>query len=197
METDRLEQQLKFLVEADKMKTVLRQTLLADGSRRENDAEHSWHLALCAMVLFEYAYCDEVDLFRVLQMGLVHDMIEIYAGDTFCYDYEAMLGKEEREKASADKLFALLPYDQGVYYRSLWEEFDEMETPDAKYAASIDRLQPILNNFLTGGHTWKLSGATSEDVYKRMAMIKQGAPQLWSVVEYIVNESIKRGYLER
>lgn len=196
MDRERLRKQMEFLAEADKLKTILRQTLLADGSRRENDAEHSWHFALSGMVLFEYAYSDEVDLCRVLQMALLHDMVEIYAGDTFCYDTEANKDKEDRERAAADRLFSMLPKEQGALYRGLWEEFDAMETPDAKYAAAMDRIQPLINNYLTKGHTWKLGNVTSADVYKRMDMIRFGTPELWPAVEYIVNDSIRQGFLK-
>ena len=140
MEETRLQKQLRFLVEVDQMKNVLRQTLLVDKSRRENDAEHSWHFALMAMLLSEYADGSKVDFYRVLRMALVHDLIEVYAGDTFAYDKKGNEDKEEREKKAADKLFGMLPEDQGKEIRDLWEEFDQMETPDAQYAASIDRL---------------------------------------------------------
>lgn len=197
MHNNRFEQQLAFLTEADKMKNVLRQTLIADGSRQETDAEHSWHFALMAMVLYEYCDCPHVNLNRVLKMALVHDLVEIYAGDTFAYDEQGNRDKAEREAKAADKLFGLLPEDQGVEYRKLWEEFDSMETPDALYAASIDRLQPLINNLLTQGHTWKLGHVTSAQVYERMAPIRQGAPELWRFVEYVVNDSIEKGYLEK
>ncbi len=195
MDRQRIAGQVRFLMEADKLKTVLRQTLLADGSRRENDAEHSWHFALYAMVLYEYADTGKVDLFRVLQMALVHDMVEIYAGDTFCYDTAGAADKHERETAAADRLFAILPPDQRDYYKELWREFESMETPDSRYAAAIDRIQPLLNNYLTNGHTWKLGDIHSRHVYGRMAPIRSGAPGLWAVVEHIVEDSIRKGYL--
>jgi len=155
MDSKRMEGQLRFLIEIDKMKSVLRQTLLADGSHRENDAEHSWHLALYAMILQEYA-AGEIDIDRVVQMVLVHDLVEIYAGDTFCYDAAANTDKAERENAAAEKLFSLLEPEQGAYYEALWREFDAEETDDSKYAAAMDRIQPLMNNYMTGGHTWHL-----------------------------------------
>lgn len=197
MEESRIEKQLRFLVEVDKLKNVLRQTLLIDKSRRENDAEHSWHFALMAMMLQEYAGSTEVDITRVLKMALIHDLIEIYAGDTFAYDDQGNYDKEARERASADKLFAIPPEDQGRELRALWEEFDRMETPDAKYAASIDRLQPLIHNYYTEGHTWKIGPVTSDKVYKRMAPIREGMPGLWPVVEHIIEDSIQKGYLTR
>lgn len=195
METSRFEQQMRFLVEIDQMKNVLRQTLLADGSRRESDAEHSWHLAMYAMLLSEYAP-EPVDVSRVIRMVLVHDLIEIYAGDTFCYDKEGNRDKAAREAAAADRLYALLPADQAGEYRALWEEFDRMDTPDSRFAAALDRVQPIINNYLTEGHTWKLGHVTSAQVYERMAPVKNGLPEAWKVVEWIINTSIEKGFLQ-
>lgn len=195
MEKSRLEQQMHFLIEIDQMKNVLRQTLLADGSRRESDAEHSWHLAMYAMLLAEYAP-EPIDVNRVIQMVLVHDLIEIYAGDTFCYDLKGNQDKAEREEAAADKLYALLPADQAAEYRALWEEFDRMDTADSRFAAALDRLQPILNNYLTKGHTWKLGNVKSAQVYERMAPIKNGLPEAWPIVEWIIKESIEQGFLQ-
>lgn len=193
---ERLTKQIDFLIEIDRMKNVLRQTLLADGSRRENDAEHSWHFAIMALILQEYAYSPEVDISRVLKMALVHDLIEVYAGDTFCYDDAGNATKEAREKEAADKLFGKLPAEQGAEIRTLWEEFDAMETPDAKYAASIDRLQPLINNYLTQGHTWKKGNVTSDKVYKRMEPIRTGMPQVWEAVEFMITDSIRQGFLK-
>ena len=195
METSRFEQQMRFLVEIDQMKNVLRQTLLADGSHRESDAEHSWHLAMYAMLLSEYAP-EPVDVSRVIRMVLVHDLIEIYAGDTFCYDKEGNRDKAAREAAAADQLYALLPADQAGEYRALWEEFDRMDTPDSRFAAALDRVQPIINNYLTEGHTWKLGHVTSAQVYERMAPVKNGLPEAWKVVEWIINTSIEKGFLQ-
>ncbi len=191
---ERFKQQLQFLKEIDGMKNVLRQTMLVDYSRRENDAEHSWHFAVTAMILAEYAD-KEVDLFRVLKMALVHDLVEVYAGDTFAYDEKGNEGKEEREKVAADKIFGLLPEDQGRELRSLWEEFDAMETRDALYAACIDRLQPFINNYYTQGHTWRRGKVKPKQIYKRMEPVKRGAPELWDFIEFVINDSIKKGYL--
>ncbi len=192
---NRLQQQLAFLVEIDRMKNVMRQTLLADSSRRESDAEHSFSLAMFAMLLAEHAE-EEIDISRVIRMVLVHDLIEIYAGDTFCYDQKGNEDKEAREKEAADKLYAMLPEDQAAEYRALWEEFDRMDTPDSRYAAALDRIQPMLNNYLTNGHTWKLGNVTSEQVYKRMEPIRNGLPKAWPIVEWIINTSIEKGFLQ-
>ena len=190
MNNDRFEKQLQFLIEVDKMKNVLRQTLLADKSRQETDAEHSWHFALMAMTFYEYAYSPDIDILKVLKMALVHDLVEVYAGDTFAYDEEGNKDKQDRENKAADKLFCLLPQDQAMEYRALWEEFDAMETPDSIYAAAIDRLQPFINNSVTQGHTWKLYGVSKENVYKRMEMVKKGIPALWDFVEAVIDDSI-------
>ncbi len=196
MMSDRFEGQIKFLIEADKMKNVQRQTLLADGSRRETDAEHSWHFALMAMTLIEYAENREsIDIDRVMRMALVHDMVEVYAGDTFCYDEQAKLDKAQREKDAADKLFALLPAEQAAEYRGLWEEFDSEETPDAVYAAAIDRLQPLINNHLTEGHTWKKGNVKAKQVYDRMAIIKKASPKLYEFAVQLIKANIEKGNL--
>lgn len=191
----KIAQQLEFLAEIDKMKQVLRQTLLMDGSRRENDAEHSWHLATMALVLREYA-APEVDLFRVLQMALVHDLIEIYAGDTFAFDDAANQDKEAREQAAADRLFGMLPTPQGAELRALWEEFDAMETPDAGFAAACDRLQPFFHNTRTQGHTWQLGPVTRAQVYRRMDPVRWAMPALWPFVEEQVALALSQGQLK-
>ena len=193
---EKLKRQLQFLSEADKMKSVLRQTLLSDKSREETDAEHSWHFALMAMTLFEYVGFDGVDINRVIKMALVHDLIEIYAGDTFAYDIKGNESKERREKEAADKLFSLLTNEQAEEFRSLWEEFDNMDTPDALYASAVDRLQPFLNNYLTEGHTWLKHGVSVDQVYKRMAPVKTALPQLWDFVEYVIRDSCEKGYIK-
>lgn len=197
MDVNRLEQQMRFLVEVDKMKSVYRRTILIDKTRRESDAEHSWHFALMAMLLAEYADPEKVDCARVIRMALVHDLIEIYAGDTFAYDVQGNQDKRQRETEAADKLFALLPEDQAAEIRALWEEFDAMETPDAQYAAAIDRLQPFLNNYLTQGHTWGLGGVKSAQVYERMDPIRVVLPEVWPFVDKMIQESIEKGYLEK
>jgi putative hydrolase of HD superfamily len=193
---DRLHRQIQFLSEADKMKSVYRQTMLADKSREETDAEHSWHFALMALTLFEHAGIGGVDINRVVRMALVHDLVEIYAGDTFAYDAKGYESKDRREKEAANKLFALLPNEQAAEYRALWEEFDAMETPDAKYAAAVDRLQPFLNNYLTDGHTWVKHGVSAEQVYQRMNPVKTALPALWEFVETVIRESCEKGYIK-
>lgn len=191
----RLDQQLRFTAEIDKMTSILRRTMLVDGSRRENDAEHSWHIALMALLFEEYA-TEPVNISRAVKMCLVHDLIEIYAGDTFAYDVAGNADKAEREAAAADKLFAQLPSEQGSEIRSLWEEFDAMQTPDAKYAACMDRLQPFLHNTLTSGHTWVESGTARPSVEKRMAIIKDFMPEVYKWVEKNLDNALAKGWLK-
>lgn len=169
--------------------------MLIDGSRRENDAEHSWHIAVMALLFSEYAV-EPVDVARATKMCVVHDLIEIYAGDTFAYDLEANKGKAEREAAAADKLFAQLPPEQGAEIRSLWEEFDAMNTPDSKYAACMDRLQPFLHNTLTEGHTWRESSTNRAVVEQRMAVIKEFMPEVYKWVAANLDAAIQKGWLK-
>ncbi len=193
--TERLDQQLLFTAEIDKMTSVLRRTVLLDKSRRENDAEHSWHIAVMAQLFSEYAL-RPVDIGRVVKMCVVHDLVEIYAGDTFAYDVAGNAGKKEREDRAADRLFAQLPKDQGDNIRALWEEFDAMETDDAKYAACMDRLQPILHNTLTEGHTWVESGSNRAAVEKRMAPVREFMPKVYEWIDANIDHAIAIGWLK-
>ncbi|MGV0025130.1 HD domain-containing protein [Phormidesmis priestleyi] len=190
----RLHDQLQFIVEIDKLKHVLRQTVLMNKSRRENDAEHSWHLAMMAIVLSEYA-AQEVDLVRVLKMVLIHDLVEIDAGDTFCYDEQGAETQADRERQAADRIFGLLPSDQTGELRSLWEEFEAKRTSDACFAAALDRIQPVLHNYYTQGGTWKKAGVTVDKVRKRIAPIAQGAPILAQFVDELIQDAVEKGYL--
>ena len=191
----RLKQQIDFLMEIDKLKHVYRQNLVANGSRRENDVEHSWHLGVMAVILQEYA-AEPVDMAKVMKMVLLHDLVEIDAGDTFAYDPEAGLDKEERETAAADRLYGMLPSDQGQELRTLWDEFEARETPEAKFAACLDRLQPLLNNDHTAGGTWQTHGVSSGQVRKRMEPVGEGAPCLGDLVERLIQEAIAQGILQ-
>lgn len=193
---NKLKKQLEFAVEIDKMKTILRRSAIISEPRRENNAEHSWHFATMAMLLYEYADTDNVDLTRVLKMALIHDLVEIYAGDTFAFDKQANLDKEEREQEAADKIFGMLPEEQGKEYRALWEEFDAIESPDSLYAAAIDRLQPFLLNHNTEGHTWKLGNVTKQQVYDRIGPVKNALPALREFVENVIDDAIKKGYIK-
>ena len=178
MMTDRLHSQLAFLAELDKLKLVQRRTSVMGESRLENTAEHSWHLAVMAPVLAEYAP-EDVDVERAMCMALVHDIVEIDAGDTFAFDPGAHADKEDRERAAADRLFGLLPDDQRAHYRALWEEFEARETPEALFANALDRFQGLLQNVHNDGGTWKKYGVTREKILERMEPIREGAPALW------------------
>ncbi|MBQ4626565.1 MAG: HD domain-containing protein [Clostridia bacterium] len=195
MKSDKIKNQIAFIIEIDEMKRILRMNLHADGSRRENDAEHSWHLAVMAMLLEEYC-ADKVDVARVIKIALVHDLVEVYAGDTFAYDAKGYEDKEEREKQSADKLFGMLEPEQGAYFRALWDEFEAKETPESRYANAVDRLQPLLLNYLTDGHTWKLGDVHAPQILKRMDIIRTATPELWHIVEGIIETSIEKGILK-
>ena len=192
--TSRAERQLAFLLNADRLKGVLRQTPLCDGSRRENSAEHSWHLALMAEVLAEHAEGD-VDVARVVRMLLVHDLVEIDAGDTFAYDVTANVDREARERRAADRIFGLLPPEQGREMRALWDEFEERATPDARFAVALDRLQPLLNNHHSKGGSWRTHGISRSQVLRRMAPIHDALPALWPLVESIVVENCALGHI--
>lgn len=192
--TSRLAQQIQFILEIDKLKGILRQTLLIDESRRENSAEHSWHLAIMAILLAEYAP-ETVDVLRVIKMLLVHDLVEIDAGDTFCYDVQGNQDKAAREAQAADRLFGLLPADQEAELRSLWLEFEARETPAARFAAALDRIQPFLHNRETRGGTWQLHSITSDRVLQRMAPVKDGTPELWPFIQRAIEDCIAAGYL--
>jgi putative hydrolase of HD superfamily len=193
-DTDRLSRQLAFSLELDKLKTILRQTLLTDGSRRENDAEHSWHVAMMAVLLAEYAP-EGADPLRASRMLLFHDVVEIDAGDTFIHDDKGNADKAAREQAAADRLYGLLPADQEAELRALWQEYEDRATPTAKFADALDRLQPIMNNFATEGGTWKPNHVTADKVLKLVARIQAGAPALGTYAENLVHEAVKRGYL--
>jgi putative hydrolase of HD superfamily len=193
---DKLKKQLAFIVEIDKMKSVYRLSLLMDKSRRETDAEHSWHFAMAAMIFAEYAD-ESVDINRVIKLALVHDLVEIYAGDTPAYDVQGYADKPQRETAAADKLFSILPEGQAQELHSLWREFEEMETPDAKYAAALDRFMPLLGNYMTDGHTWAQNHVHEEQIYKRMAIIETAIPKLWPYVRQVIRESVEKGHVIR
>ncbi len=185
---------LKFTAEIDKMTSVFRRTMLIDKSRRENDAEHSWHIAVMA-ILFEKFAPAGTDISRAVKMCVVHDLIEIYAGDTFAYDINGNKSKAEREAKAADKLFGMLPEDVGKEIRLLWEEFDRMETPDAKYAACMDRIQPYLHNTLTDGHTWVEGKVSKTQVLERSGVIEETLPEVWDWVLKNVENGVKKGWI--
>ena len=192
----RLKQQLDFIMEIDKLKGIYRQTYLLDASRKENDAEHSWHLAAMALLLAEYAP-EKLDLLKVLKMVILHDLVEIDAGDSFCYDDAAICDKAEREEAAAARLFALLPSDQEEEFRGFWQEFEKRSSPEARFAASLDRLQPLMHNYHTRGKSWQEHGVTKDKVIQRNSYIREGSPKLWEYGESLIDKAVDRGYLQR
>jgi putative hydrolase of HD superfamily len=194
--SERLLRQIEFVVEIDRLKAVERRTTLVDRSRQENSAEHSWHIALMAVLLAEHAR-DDVDLLRVVKMLLVHDLVEIDAGDTFCYDPAANEDKDERERRAAERLFALPPADQGAELLALWEEFEARETPEARFAAALDRLQPMLQNLHSEGASWRRHGIRKHQVLDRNRPIDDGSPTLWDYISRRLEEAAERGILER
>ncbi len=194
MTRDRLDDQLRFTLEIDRLKGVLRRTYLLDGTRRENSAEHSWHVAVMAAVLAEHAN-EAVDVGRVVRMLLVHDVVEVDAGDTFVYDREAARSKAERERRAADRIFGLLPPDQRAEMRALWEEFEAAETADARFAAALDRMMPVLHNIHTEGRAWRENGVTAEMVIGRNSRIAEGSRVLWERVRALIGKAVERGHL--
>jgi len=192
---DRFRQQIEFILEVDKLKNVLRKTILMDRSRRENSAEHSWHIALTVLILSEYVKDSAVDLFRVMKILLVHDLIEIDAGDTYCYDDQGRKDQARREKKAADRIFNLLPADQAMTLRELWDEFEERKTAESRFANALDRLQPFLHNYFTEGQTWQENNIKSAQVKARMQPVDDGAPILWNYVNSLINDGVKKGFL--
>ncbi|GLW08914.1 hydrolase [Microtetraspora sp. NBRC 13810] len=191
---DRLHAQIEFALEIDKLKRVIRRNTLMDGSRRENDAEHSWYIGMLAMVMGEYAP-PGTDLDRVTAMLLVHDIVEIDAGDTFIYDSAAVAAQPELERKAAERIFGLLPADQAGRLRELWEEFEERRTPEARFAKALDRLAPILANHRTEGGTWSLYKVTAEQVRKNVKIIEDGSPALGRYAAELIELSVSRGHL--
>lgn len=190
---ERLRKQFTFLIEVDQLKAILRQSPLAAVQRRENDAEHSWHLAMMVVLLAEYS--DEpIDVGHTVQLVIIHDLIEIYAGDTPLYDGAAGVDQQEREVAAADELFALLPDDQARRVRALWDEFEARGTPEARFAKAMDRLQPLLLNWMARGGTWRTPGVTADDVRSRKAVIGDASHALWEAGRRLIDEGEKRGW---
>lgn len=190
----RLQQQLAFILEADRLKQVIRRSYLVDASRLENSAEHSWHLALMALVLQEHAN-EEVSLLRVLQMVVIHDLVEIDCGDTYLFDDAAQAGKLAREELAAARLFGLLPPDQAAEFYALWQEFEARETADARFANALDRLIPLLHNYHSRGRSWQEHGIRSQQVRDRLASIDSGSVELWSYAEALIEAAVAEGIL--
>lgn len=189
---ERLEKQKEFILEVDKAKNIFRHTHLSNNGRRENDAEHSWHMALMAFVLQEHAN-EELDMIRVLKMILIHDLVEIDAGDTYAYDDAGNETKRAREEVAADRIFGLLPSDQEQDFRALWEEFEENKTPEAMYAHVMDNFQPLSLNDSNGGGDWKVNGIKKAQVLKRNEKTAEGSKAIWECMEAMINKNVEAG----
>lgn len=190
---DRLKAQMDFLLEMDKSKLIGRQTYLANGERKENDAEHAWHLALMCLLLSEHAN-EKIDRLHTVTMVLIHDLVEIDAGDTYAYDEKGNEDKKQRERKAADRIFSMLPKDQGDYLRAVWEEFEEGDTPEARFARCIDRVQPTMLNSASGGRSWREHKVEASKVFKRNALSEEGSKTLWDyAVENYIEPNIKKG----
>lgn len=192
---DRLKKQLDFALEMDKQKGIGRQTYILNALRKENDAEHGWHLALMTLLLSEYSN-EKIDVLRTVAMVIVHDVIEIDAGDTYAYDAAANSSKKERELKAADRIFAILPKEQEKYFRGLWDEFEEKITPESKFATAMDSLQPIMLNDASNGLAWREHGVRAGQVLSRAEnKIKPGSEELYKWAVGIINENVKKGNL--
>jgi putative hydrolase of HD superfamily len=195
VKNEKIKKQFEFLLEIDKLKQIFRQSLLTDGTRHENDAEHSWHLCMYAMVLEEYAP-EGCDILKAIKLMLIHDLVEIYAGDVYLYDEQANVGKFERENEAADKLYSLLPSEQGDYIKKLWLEFEKCETSCAKFANTLDRLQPIMLNYITEGRMWLKNGVHKKQVVERChRATKEANPEIVDFIMAVIDDAVEKGYL--
>jgi putative hydrolase of HD superfamily len=195
VEYDRLERQIEFIIEIDKLKEVLRQTILMDSSRQENAAEHSWHLAVMALLLSEYAREKEIDLLRVIKMLLIHDIVEIDAGDTYCYDDAGVTKQAAQEKKASERIFNILPPDQAEEFRMLWDEFGARETSESRFANAIDCFQPILHNYSTDGKIWKKHHIKRDQVLARNEHMQYSAPVIWKHIVRFIDDAVQKGML--
>lgn len=196
-ENRRFRSQIEFILEVDKLKKIHRRTTLLDSSRQENSAEHSWHIALLVLVLAEYAEADHLDLYRVVKLLLAHDLVEIDAGDTYCYDEVGGRDQKKRETEAADRIFNILPPDQADVFRALWEEFEAGKTPESRFANALDRLQPFLNNYFTRGESWRKHGIRKKQVVARMQPVDEGSHLLWDYVSSLIDDAAEKGYLAK
>lgn len=195
MDRERFLKQIAFVLEADKEKNIFRQTHLSGHGRRENDAEHAWHMAIMAYLLKEYAN-EKVDIAKVMLMCLIHDIVEIDAGDTYAYDEEAKKTQKAREDEAKERIFSLLPPDQKKELTALFEEFEKEETAESKFARAMDNLQPLILNNSNGGNDWKEHGVSADQVYQRQMKTKYGSEILYEITDQIIKENIKKGILK-
>lgn len=193
--SNRLARQMAFIIEADKLKNIFRQSYISDQSRRENDAEHSWHLALMAITLYEHANEPRIDLLKILRMVTIHDIVEIDAGDTYIYDEKRKQDQALREQQAADRLFGLLPEDQAQSFRAIWDEFEAGETAEARFAKAIDRLHPMLLNYLAKGKTWSKHGVVATQVRAINQKIGKGSDALWQYAQDLIEKAISESML--
>lgn len=196
MDLLRFSQQLDFITEIDKLKQVVRETWLVDASRKETDAEHSWHIAVMALLLGEYAKKRDIDLFKVVKMLLIHDIVEIDAGDTFFYDKRNTKGRTERERTAANRIFGLLPDQQKEEFTSLWEEFEAMSTVEAQFARALDMFQPLLLAYLNGGCSWKIHNIIKPQILKAKIPIGIGSQHLWEYTQELLDKAVAKGILK-
>ncbi|MGQ8335068.1 HD domain-containing protein [Sunxiuqinia sp. A32] len=196
MTTEDLLKQIEFIKEIDKIKYIQRRTKLFSSDRNENDAEHSWHLAMMAIVLSEYSD-KEIDLSKVIKMVLIHDIVEIDAGDTFIYDQDKNHDNTEEELKSAKRIFGILPEKQAKEFIEIWTEFEDGISNEAKFARSMDRLEPLLQNTSNNGGTWKEYGVKYHTVYEKKKVIKEGSTKLWNYAEKLIENSVEKGILEK
>ena len=196
MKTERFTKQIEFILEIDKLKNIFRQSFLLDKNRKENSAEHSWHVALIAIILMEHAN-SAVDILKVVKMLLIHDIVEIDAGDTYLYDPQGANDKEEREIRAAERIFSLLPEAQGDEFKDIWREFEDGTTPEAVFAKSVDRLMPLLHNYHTQGVSWKEHNVTKKMVVSHIQDdLSNGAEIFWEHASSIINDAVEKGFLK-
>jgi len=196
MDADRFEKQIQFILEIDKLKSISRRTYLMNAERHENTAEHSWHLAIMAILLAEHAN-ETVDVARVVKMVLIHDVVEIDAGDTYYYDAVGLRDKAERERRAADRLFGMLPVEQGKELRELWEEFEACRSPEARFASALDRFIPQLHNYHTRGKSWSDHGITADRIIEGNASMAEGSVKLWECAQALLDDAVAKGFLRR
>lgn len=194
MNLERFEKQVAFILEADKEKNILRQTHLSGHGRRENDAEHAWHMAIMVYLLKEYSNND-IDIAKTMMMALIHDIVEIDAGDTYAYDSEALKTQQQREQKAAERIFGMLPDDQKEHLRSLFEEFEECKTPESKFARAMDNFQPLILNNSNNGSDWREHNVTKAQVMKRQSLTELGSKEIWEYTQKIIEDNVDRGNL--